>query len=695
MVLHPERSVHQLFQLDVFKSDCFKAYVEQMRQQFAVAEDPSDVTLQAVIPPVVNRLNVLSQQGERNCQATNEVSNQIRTGFDSVHVGHDLILQSTRSLALPINQILQLLQGTEKRSTAIMIGLNAAKDYIQRTEPPSHCLPPLNNALGIPTQHYVHLGRVLGSVLAEADGDDNELIRILGNRDPKIQEKAYSSKLPMKSIRSRELALEATEVSITMLGQLSSPQANYFLSPAEARPIAAVFLDFMMMLKVVVLQDAAATMVLHPERSVHQLFQLDVFKSDCFKAYVEQMRQQFAVAEDPSDVTLQAVIPPVVNRLNVLSQQGERNCQATNEVSNQIRTGFDSVHVGHDLILQSTRSLALPINQILQLLQGTEKRSTAIMIGLNAAKDYIQRTEPPSHCLPPLNNALGIPTQHYVHLGRVLGSVLAEADGDDNELIRILGNRDPKIQEKAYSSKLPMKSIRSRELALEATEVSITMLGQLSSPQANYFLSPAEARPIAAVFLDFMMMLKVVVLQDAAATMVLHPERSVHQLFQLDVFKSDCFKAYVEQMRQQFAVAEDPSDVTLQAVIPPVVNRLNVLSQQGERNCQATNEVSNQIRTGFDSVHVGHDLILQSTRSLALPINQILQLLQGTEKRSTAIMIGLNAAKDYIQRTEPPSHCLPPLNNAVSPQHILNNSNLPLQLPRPNEPSNSLKRVWT
>ncbi|KAG7339880.1 hypothetical protein IV203_024930 [Nitzschia inconspicua] len=312
MVLHPERSVHQLFQLDVFKSDCFKAYVEQMRQQFAVAEDPSDVTLQAVIPPVVNRLNVLSQQGERNCQATNEVSNQIRTGFDSVH-------------------------------------------------------------LGIPTQHYVHLGRVLGSVLAEADGDDNELIRILGNRDPKIQEKAYSSKLPMKSIRSRELALEATEVSLTMLGQLSSPQANYFLSPAEARLIAAVFLDFMMMLKVVVVQDAAATMVLHPERSVHQLFQLDVFKSDCFKAYVEQMRQQFAVAEDPSDVTLQAVIPPVVNRLNVLSQQGERNCQATNEVSNQIRTGFDSVHVGHDLILQSTRSLALPINQILQLLQGTEK----------------------------------------------------------------------------------------------------------------------------------------------------------------------------------------------------------------------------------------------------------------------------------------------------------------------------------
>ncbi|KAG7373672.1 hypothetical protein IV203_034396 [Nitzschia inconspicua] len=83
--------------------------------------------------------------------------------------------------------------------------------------------------LGIPTQHYVHLGRVLGSVLAEADGDDNELIRILGNRDPKIQDKAYSSKLPMKSIRSRELALEATEVSITMLGQLSSPQANYFL----------------------------------------------------------------------------------------------------------------------------------------------------------------------------------------------------------------------------------------------------------------------------------------------------------------------------------------------------------------------------------------------------------------------------------------------------------------------------------
>ncbi|KAG7338733.1 centromere DNA-binding like protein [Nitzschia inconspicua] len=318
---------------------------------------------------------------------------------------------------------------------------------------------------------------------------------------------------------------------------------------------------------------------------------------------------------------------------------------------------------------------------------------------------------------------LGIPTQHYVHLGRVLGSVLAEADGDDNELIRILGNWDPKIQEKAYSSKLPMKIIRSRAgfrsnggvhyNARTIVQPPNELLSQVfpwvdrATQELNAFLqsSPAEARPTAAVFLDFMMKLKVVVLQDAAATMVLHPERSVHQLFQLDVFKSDCFKAYVEQMRQQLAVAEDPSDVTLQAVIPPVVDRLNVLSQQGEQNCQATNEVSNQIRTGFDSVHVGHDLILQSIRSLALLINQILQLLQGTEKRSTAIMIGLNAASDYIQRTEHPSHCLPPLNNAVSPQHIINNSNPPSQLPavspqhiinnsnppsqlpRPNEPS--------
>ncbi|KAG7345280.1 centromere DNA-binding like protein [Nitzschia inconspicua] len=225
--------------------------------------------------------------------------------------------------------------------------------------------------LGIPTQHYVHLGRVLGSVLAEADGDDNELIRILGNWDPKIQEKAYSSKLPMKIIRSRAgfrsnggvhyNARTIVQPPSELLSQVfpwvdrATQELNAFLqsSPAEACPFAAVFLDFMMKLKVVVLQDAAATMVLHPERSVHQLFQLDVFKSDCFKAYVEQMRQQLAVAEDPSDVTLQAVIPPVVDRLNVLSQQGERNCQATNEVSNQIRTGFDSVHVGHNLILQS------------------------------------------------------------------------------------------------------------------------------------------------------------------------------------------------------------------------------------------------------------------------------------------------------------------------------------------------------
>ncbi|KAG7372624.1 centromere DNA-binding like protein [Nitzschia inconspicua] len=279
-----------------------------------------------------------------------------------------------------------------------------------------------------------------------------------------------------------------------------------------------------------------------------------------------------------------------------------------------------------------------------------------------------------------------------------------EVDGDDNELIRILGNWDPKIQEKAYSSKLPMKIVRSRAgfrsnggvhyNARTIVQPPSELLSQLfpwvdrATQELNTFLqsSPAEARPTAAVFLDFMMKLKVVVLQDAAATMVLHPMRSVHQLFQLDEFKGDCFKAYVEQLRQQLAVAEDPNDVTLQTVIPPVVDRLNVLCQQGERKRQASNEVSNQIRTGFDSVHVGHDLILQLIRSLALPINQILQLLKGTEK-STAIMIGLIAANDYIQRTQSPSHSLQPLNTADSPQRVIDNSNPLPQLPWPNEPS--------
>jgi hypothetical protein len=58
--------------------------------------------------------------------------------------------------------------------------------------------------VGIATKHFVHIGRVLGNKESEMMEDDNDLRRVLGNWDPKQNEKAYSNKLPMKVIRHQK-----------------------------------------------------------------------------------------------------------------------------------------------------------------------------------------------------------------------------------------------------------------------------------------------------------------------------------------------------------------------------------------------------------------------------------------------------------------------------------------------------------
>jgi hypothetical protein len=46
--------------------------------------------------------------------------------------------------------------------------------------------------------HSGHIGRVLGNKESEAHENDNDLRSVLGNWDPKTNEKLYSNKLPMK-----------------------------------------------------------------------------------------------------------------------------------------------------------------------------------------------------------------------------------------------------------------------------------------------------------------------------------------------------------------------------------------------------------------------------------------------------------------------------------------------------------------
>ncbi|KAG7362206.1 glycolytic enzyme transcriptional activator [Nitzschia inconspicua] len=145
----------------------------------------------------------------------------------------------------------------------------------------------------------------------------------------------------------------------------------------------------------------------------------------------------------------------------------------------------------------------------------------------------------------------------------------------------------------------------------------------------------------------------------------------------------------VERLRREMSAPEDPEDLTLHSVKATVVEYLNVLYQQGERNRHAIDECRNAIRVGFDSV-------TQQINALVLSMNQILELLQGTADCRTAMMVGLNAAKDHFQRMQHLDQGLPLHNTTATtttttttgfPQRIFDSTNLQPKLPRQSEPS--------
>lgn len=160
-------------------------------------------------------------------------------------------------------------------------------------------------SLGLITNHYRHLGRVLGPGELELLENDGDGTRTLGNWDPKIQEKAYSIKLPMKTMRrmaryvdgdgmffsprTDEKPDDSTLAMVFPWVRDAKSQVEMAIEEDEERgrggrlQTALCFLEMMEYLAEVVLQDAAAMAVLHPQRMRHVMYQLiPVFKTPGF-----------------------------------------------------------------------------------------------------------------------------------------------------------------------------------------------------------------------------------------------------------------------------------------------------------------------------------------------------------------------------------------------------------------------------
>jgi hypothetical protein len=152
--------------------------------------------------------------------------------------------------------------------------------------------------LGIASNHWVHLGRTLGPKILEVLELEAEIIRQLGNWDPKTQETSYSTKLPMKVIRAAcgfFLAMGMhfnlrTTVEGLVLDRLlkKTPFAwaydavAFFEGRFEEEVVdghytAFQFCKFIADLNKVFLQDAAAMLVKFPERADCAMYRMPVF----------------------------------------------------------------------------------------------------------------------------------------------------------------------------------------------------------------------------------------------------------------------------------------------------------------------------------------------------------------------------------------------------------------------------------
>jgi hypothetical protein len=137
--------------------------------------------------------------------------------------------------------------------------------------------------LGISSKHYLHLGRKLGPIALEKLDAESRDIQQLGNWNPSTQEAAYSTKLPMRPIRALGGFQDAGGMHYNPRTVVEPPESlKSMIFPFADRCLEDVrqktkddgkdrytaehFLRLLIDLRVIILQDAAAMLVVDGER---------------------------------------------------------------------------------------------------------------------------------------------------------------------------------------------------------------------------------------------------------------------------------------------------------------------------------------------------------------------------------------------------------------------------------------------
>jgi len=215
--------------------------------------------------------------------------------------------------------------------------------------------------LGLPSHYQLHFGWVMGAIEMEVSEEAlKEDIQILGNWDPKQQEKAYSSKLPMRAMftkggySSKHGGVYYNERTISepvqelmdlfwpfVTAGLEQTVASF--NTRDPKKTAHAYLLFLNNLKRVILQDATYMLLKYPERASYAVFQLPLFLHPLFLEFKEQMRRDIAALTSPTEVNLNHALPGVVEHLNA-GKSAINNChQTVSLVRSELNSGIHAV----------------------------------------------------------------------------------------------------------------------------------------------------------------------------------------------------------------------------------------------------------------------------------------------------------------------------------------------------------------
>ena len=212
--------------------------------------------------------------------------------------------------------------------------------------------------LGVTSCHAIHFGRSEGPKLLELEELESTSIKCLGNWSPDTQEKVYSAKMPLSAMRvaNGHVAKKGCHFNPRMMveppGDLCQSifpfieRAEEVLSTApdsEKRVTAQAFLYMMRTLRKVVLQDAAAMMIVG---RTHAIFDNHpAFQHPSFIAFKAEMAAALSSApvEEPANVVLERMMPAVLHHFGNLASARNQDRAFANEQFSLVQQNVASV----------------------------------------------------------------------------------------------------------------------------------------------------------------------------------------------------------------------------------------------------------------------------------------------------------------------------------------------------------------